>query len=254
MELTKKGSMAVAGHRGDCYNESENTMEAFRAAIRGGVDMIETDVQMSKDGHLVLIHDHTVDRTTNGIGRVSELTFEQLRGLNAGLESYPAQIPTLEELLQMLSDTDVTLNLEVKEYSGDGNLGRCQECIEKCVELVERYGFGEKMVFNSFDAYVLEYLEEHYPGKYKLHGFYPYSIMSHVVRNPDEYLYCACIFESGNQKHYDDLIQRGIEPWIGASVTQQARLAECFSRGARLVTTNNPVDCIEKLQKTGCRK
>lgn len=86
-----------------------------------------------------------------------------------------------------------------------------------------------------------------------LHGFYPYSIMSNVSINPDEYLYCACIFEDTNKEYYDYLIERKIEPWIGASVTQQSRLRICSKYGARLITTNNPSDAISKLKKLELR-
>ena len=71
-------------HRGDRKNFPENTMPAFRAAVAMGLDAIETDVRRTKDGHLVLIHDREVDRTTNGTGRVDELTLAELRALDAG--------------------------------------------------------------------------------------------------------------------------------------------------------------------------
>ena len=90
-------------------------------------------------------------------------------------------------------------------------------------------------------------------GKYLLHGFYPYSIMSNVKRNPDEYLYCACIFDDRNEAHYQYLVSKGIEPWIGAGVTKTGHLEECFRLGARLVTTNFPADCLKKLEQMGAR-
>lgn len=251
--LTKPGKMLVAAHRGDSYNHAENTMDAFRAAIQAGADMIETDVHLTRDGVLVLIHDDKVDRTTDGHGLVAEMTFEELRRLNAGSLYNPAQIPTLEELLQELSGQAVLLNLEVKEYANDGNLERCHRCIDQCVALIDAYHFADKMVFNSFDAHVLEYIDEHWPGRFLLHGFYPYDIMSHVTRDPGAYLYCACIFGDRNPANYDALNTRGIEPWIGAGVTREDHLRECFSRGARLVTTNFPADCLAKLGRIGAR-
>lgn len=250
--LTQKGRMMVAAHRGDSYNCYENTMRAFEQAIRDGADMIETDVRLTRDGVPVLIHDDTVDRTTDGSGLVRDMTYAEIAALNAGGISAPETVPTLEMLLQLLSHHHVQLNLEVKEYCVPGNENRCTECIEKCVALVEQYGLAEHMVFNSFDAFVLEYLDEHYPGRYLLHGFYPYSIMHHVRRNPDEYLYCACVFSTDRQE-YAYLESRGIEPWIGAGVTIESKLKDCFSMGARLVTTNFPANCIQKLKRIGAR-
>lgn len=253
MELTHKGKMMVAAHRGDSAHFPENTMAAFRAAIEVGVDMIETDVRLTNDGVPVLMHDKTVDRTTDGTDDVKDMTFAELRALNAGTEELPQQIPTLSELLELLQGTGVTLNLEIKEYHEEGNEARSRECVDKCVALIERYDMEEMMLFNSFDAPVLEYIDRAYPVRFRLHGFYPYSVMHRVDRNPEEYLYCACLSESRNEAHYAYLLEKGIEPWVGASVQDEEHIKLCFELGARLVTTNDPVDCMEKLRRIGAR-
>lgn len=252
MDLTQKGRMTVAAHRGDSANYPENTMAAFRAAIAVGADMIETDVRLTRDGVPVLIHDRTVDRTTDGTGYVKDIDFAELRMLNAGTKEMPQQIPTLEELLELLASTDVTLNLEVKEYAEEGNESRSRECVDKCEALIRRCGMEEKMLFNSFDAPVLEYIAQTYP-QYRLHGFYPYSVMYRVGRDPGEYLYCACLGDSRSETQYADMQDMGIEPWVGASVREEEHLALCFRLGARLVTTNDPGDCMEKLERIGAR-
>ena len=253
MELTYAGRMMVAAHRGAKSTHPENTMAAFRAAIAAGVDMIETDVRMTKDGVLVLIHDKTVDRTTDGTGTVKDMNFTELRQLNAGTEDCPQQIPTLEELLELLAQTPLTLNLEVKEYWEEGNEDRSAACVDQCVALLECCGMTERMLFNSFDAAVLEDIAARYPGRFRLHGFYPYSAMYRVGRDPGEYLYCACLTGERKSEYYEYLLSKGIEPWVGASVTEEADLAECFRLGARLVTTNEPTVCLQKLEKIGAR-
>ena len=78
-----RDNVYVAAHRGWSTVYPENTMEAFRAAIDLGVDQIETDVRVTRDGELVLIHDETVDRTTNGSGRVIDMTLSELKALDA---------------------------------------------------------------------------------------------------------------------------------------------------------------------------
>ena len=249
MSITPENRMYVAAHRGDSYNHYENTMTAFEQAVLSGCDMIETDVHLTLDGYPVLIHDDTVDRTTNGHGRVDEMTLVELKELNAGDTKCPEKIPTLEELLAYVCDKNVTLNIEIKEYWSEKNEIRLIECVEKTIELVEKYGMGEKILINSFDAWVLEYTFGRFGKKYPLHGFYPYSIMMNVVINPDDYLYCACIFDNENKALYDYLIERKIEPWIGASVTQKSKLDTCIKYGARLITTNNPADVIKKLEE-----
>lgn len=79
-----RDNIYVAAHRGWSTKYPENTMPAFRAALELGVDQLETDVRVTKDGELVLIHDGTVDRTTDGTGRVYDMTFEELQQLDAG--------------------------------------------------------------------------------------------------------------------------------------------------------------------------
>ena len=251
--LTYPNQMMVAGHRGDCYNYCENTMEAFEAAIQAGADMIETDVRMTKDGVLILMHDADVERTTDGKGLVKDKTFAEIQKLNAGDKYHFLPVPALEELLQLLSARKVLLNLEIKEYYTEENSERCNACIDACVALVQKYGFTDKMVFNSFDAYVLEYIAHKYPGQFLLHGFYPYTIMKNVKRNPDEYLYCACISNVRDPETYEYLKSKGIEAWIGTGVTNEGILQESFSLGAKLITTNFPADCIEKLKRRGAR-
>ena len=77
----------VSGHRGDRVHGLENTMTAFRLAVEAGVDMVETDVRMTADGQLILMHDETVDRTTDGTGYVKDLTLAQIKNLNAAANS-----------------------------------------------------------------------------------------------------------------------------------------------------------------------
>ncbi|MBR5721427.1 MAG: hypothetical protein IKX78_02960, partial [Clostridia bacterium] len=126
-------------------------------------------------------------------------------------------------------------------------------CIEDVIALVEKYNMGDRILLNSFDAWVLEYVYKKYGKKYMLHGFYPYDIMSNVSLNPDDYLYCACIFDDMNKDLYDYLSSKNIETWIGAGVTQEGLLGVCAKLGAKLVTTNNPKDALEKLKRLGLR-
>ncbi|MEU6238361.1 glycerophosphodiester phosphodiesterase [Kitasatospora sp. NPDC047058] len=106
---------AVIGHRGSPLGAPENTMASFEQALAQGADWLETDVQTSKDGVPVLMHDATVDRTTDGKGAIADLTAAQLAGLRVTVGPGPAEpVPTLEELLQRLSGTGVTLLMEIK--------------------------------------------------------------------------------------------------------------------------------------------
>src|ERR1700686_5360976 len=90
--------IVVVSHRGEHLAHPENTLPAFQAAIEAGADYFELDVRTTSDGRLVLMHDRTVDRTTNGKGPVREMTLDQIRGLDAGAGAIP---PTLEEALNL---------------------------------------------------------------------------------------------------------------------------------------------------------
>ncbi|OPX19621.1 MAG: hypothetical protein BZ151_08280 [Desulfobacca sp. 4484_104] len=101
----------IMGHRGAPAYEPENTLRSVRRALEMGVEAVEIDVQLSRDGRLAVIHDETVDRTTNGTGRVRDLTWEELRRLDAGQGE---RIPALEEIVESVRGR-VHLVVELKQ-------------------------------------------------------------------------------------------------------------------------------------------
>ncbi len=113
-QLPERG---VCAHRGAMTSHPENTLPAFEAAIESGAHMIEFDVQLSKDGELVIMHDSKVERTTDGTGQVSEMTFEELRQLDAGswkgAEFNGLKIPILQEVLSIMPK-NIWLNIHLK--------------------------------------------------------------------------------------------------------------------------------------------
>ena len=148
----------IYGHRGASAYAPENTLEAFRLAMDMGADGFELDVHMSRDGELVVIHDETVDRTTDGTGLVRELTLAQLKDLDAsnGMASYRgARIPTLEEVFDLIRDTRHIVNVEVKTddwfYSG---------IEEKCLALAKEMGVEDRIIYSSFNHHTLRKLRE----------------------------------------------------------------------------------------------
>ncbi|MHC9161706.1 MULTISPECIES: glycerophosphodiester phosphodiesterase [Exiguobacterium] len=138
--------MLIYAHRGYSANYPENTLSAFEAALPY-VDGIELDVQLSKDGRLVVIHDETVDRTTNGTGWVKDMTLQELRQLK--IDGYE-RIPTLEEVLGLIERSNVTLNIELKtdQYAYPG--------IERLAWFaVDEFELGDRVVFSSFNRETL---------------------------------------------------------------------------------------------------
>jgi len=109
----------VIAHRGDSANRPENTLASFASALAIGADFVEFDVQLTKDGHVVVIHDPTLERTTDGAGKVKEMTLAELRSLSAGYpqrfgdEYRGERVPTLSEVLGLLRDRAVAM-IEIK--------------------------------------------------------------------------------------------------------------------------------------------
>jgi len=113
----------VISHRGEHLAHPENTLSAFQAAIDAGADYFELDVRTTSDGQLVLMHDGTVDRTTNGTGKVRDLTFSQIRALDAGAKFNPqfggTKVPTFEEALN-LAHGKIRVYVDCKNLSPAG--------------------------------------------------------------------------------------------------------------------------------------
>src|SRR5215469_9604115 len=112
--------VVAISHRGEHLERPENTLPAFKEAIRVGADFIEVDVQTTKDGKLVLSHDITVDRCTNGVGRISDMTFEQVETLDAGVKRGAdfagVKIPTFAEVLD-LARGKIGIYVDIKNAS-----------------------------------------------------------------------------------------------------------------------------------------
>jgi glycerophosphoryl diester phosphodiesterase len=106
------GAPLVGGHRGNPAEQPENTLASFRSAIELGVDMIECDVHLSSDGELIVIHDHTLERTTDGSGLVRQHTLAELRELDAGGGE---RLPVLAEVCEMAREGGVGLCVEIKQ-------------------------------------------------------------------------------------------------------------------------------------------
>ncbi len=133
----------ICAHRGDVSAAPENTLPAFESAVKKGAQQIELDVDLTKDGELVIMHDATVDRTTDGKGKVTELTFAEIRALDAGAkfsEAYRGtRVPTLREALALipphiLCNVHLKGNTELARKSAllIQEMGRLEQCFLAC--------------------------------------------------------------------------------------------------------------------------
>lgn len=148
----------VWAHRGASGYAPENTMPAFEKAIEMGADGIELDVQLTKDGELVVIHDETIDRTSNGSGWVKDLTYAKLSKYNYNLthsEYGTLRIPTLEEVYALIRPTNLTINVELKT----GEIFY-PELEDRVLDLTARMGLEDRVSYSSFNHYSVQKIKE----------------------------------------------------------------------------------------------
>lgn len=155
--------MKIWAHRGCSYKYPENTLSSFRAACEYQITGIELDIQQSKDGVLVVIHDEMVDRTTNGTGKVADLTLKELKDLritanpNTGLDY--ETIPTMREVFELLAPEcfawGLLINIELKN-----SVIRYEGMEEQILAMVEEFGLGDFVVYSSFNPDSLKQLKE----------------------------------------------------------------------------------------------
>lgn len=147
--------LVVTGHRGGAALGEENTVECIRRGMAAGATSIEIDVHITADGHIVVCHDATVDRTTNGSGPINDLTLQQIKQLcivNADGEPTDLQIPTLGQVLEAI-DGEVELLLEIKRNGFDN-----QGIEEAVLDILKQYDALSYTTIQSFNDSVLEML------------------------------------------------------------------------------------------------
>lgn len=152
--------MKILGHRGAAGTAPENTLLSFMKGLEYGVDGFEFDVQLSRDGEVVICHDERVDRTSDGVGWVKDFTLKELKALNFGVRfGVRAEIPTFQELLELLKGNPLLLNVEIKtgwfDYPG---------IVDKVVQLLDVYRVLPQSIISSFEHKTVVEVIQHYPG------------------------------------------------------------------------------------------
>ena len=164
----------VIAHQGGELLAPSNTMAAFQNAANIGVDVLETDIHITKDGHLVTIHDASVDRTTNGKGKIEDLTLTEIQDLDAGyhfknlegnhnFRGKGVYIPTVEEMFQTFKG--IKIEIEIKD---DNPPERIKEIASKLWDLIVEYQMEEKILIGSFDQDILNTFDRYAKGRVAL--------------------------------------------------------------------------------------
>ena len=155
----------VIAHRGFSGRAPENTVAAFKKAMEIGSDAIEFDVRFTRDGRLVIFHDDTLERTTNGKGKVADLTLKELKRLDAGSWFGPIfsgeRIPELKEALE-LARGRILLNIELKK--GDHGKYSMLDLAEQTLWEVAGAGVAQQVLFSSFDLDAIQWIRQKDPG------------------------------------------------------------------------------------------
>lgn len=150
----------TVAHRGYSSVNPENTLAAYASAMRAGADFVEIDIQTTADGVPVVMHDPTVDRTTNGTGEVALLDSAYVTGLEAGSWFSPAfaeqPVPTFQQMLDLMSTGASDMLLEIKERES-------RDDVDRVIDMILAAGVGDRIVVQSFDEDVLRYARERAP-------------------------------------------------------------------------------------------
>lgn len=256
----------VVSHRGDWRNAPENSLQAFRNCLNMNVDMIEIDLKQTKDGHLVLMHDETIDRTTNGKGRPSDYTLEELRQFRLinGLGRVTDHvIPTLEEVLNLCKGK-ILINID-KGY----------DFFKEVYELTERTGTTGQVVIKS--SYPLSKVRQENGDVLDKVIYMPIIQLDNpdAKRILDEYLTISpvaieCCFEnytSDVQRLLQKIKSSGVKIWINSlwaslnaghdddRAVEKGEVEESWgwivSQGATLIQTDRPAAMISYLKEKG---
>jgi len=155
-------------HRGGSHLAPENTLAAFRIALTLSVDAIELDVQMTSDGHVIVFHDNTVERLTDGKGNILDLDFAYLRSLNAAAHfkgGWPEQqkIPTLREVLD-LARARTFVYIEIKTSKHNGVYGQYPNIVDAVLRDVHAAGMLDSVLIMSFDLLLLPQIKSLEPS------------------------------------------------------------------------------------------
>lgn len=244
-------TVQVWAHRGASGTLPENTLPAYAEAAKVGADGIELDIQLTKDGQIVVCHDERIDRTSNGTGFVKDYTLEELRGFefHKTYPDYPhAQIPTMAEVLDLIQPTGLMINIELKT-----GLFFYEGIEEKILKLVREKKMEDRVLYSSFNHYSIRKIQTLNPAaktafltcdgwidlpaygkKYGVNALHPDF---HNLQYPD-------FMEQADREGLD------VNVW---TVNTKEDILWCAAKGVHAVITNYPAMALEVLKEAGYR-
>ncbi|MET3696276.1 glycerophosphoryl diester phosphodiesterase [Bacillus oleivorans] len=234
----------IFAHRGSSKSEPENTMPAFKQALKDGADGIELDVQLTKDGQVVVIHDEKVDRTTNGKGYVKDYSLYDLQKLHVHNQTlHKVAIPTLIEVFEWLNGNDLIVNIELKN-----GVIPYESLEEKVIQLIRLYRCEQRVILSSFNHYSIVHCFRLAPD------IETAPIYKSGIYMP--WVYAQSIGAKGLHPHHlaapDAMIQESLKngiavrPW---TVNKERSIKRLLKAGCSSIITDYPKKAVELRNK-----
>ena len=228
----------VWAHRGASGYAPENTLAAFQKAVDLGADGVELDIQLTKDDQIVVIHDETIDRTSDGKGWVKDYTLEELRAFNYNRtkpEYKHADIPTMREVFELLKPTGLFINIEIKT-----GVVFYEKIEEKILALTKEMGMEDRVCYSSFNHYTVTRIHELKPDAEVgfLYADGPIDMPSYSVKHGVNALHPALY-----NLQYDGFVKECKEKGLKLNVwtvNERPYMEMCCQYGVDAIITNYP--------------
>ena len=231
--FTPKDKLLVIAHRGASAHTPENTMLSFATALQIGADMLEADVNITKDNKLILFHDETLSRTTNGSGLVTHKTLSEIKSLDAvswfGVEFRGEKVPALEELLEYVQDKQCYLNLEIKN----------KNVINQLLIAIKDYGLLERTLFSASDTDWLRLINISEPNAYLCPLVYETFSVSSLSRIIPEFGFVESPLSSWLKDNVESLNDRGIAI-LAYTLNEELTIRQAIEVGVQGIISDYP--------------
>lgn len=222
----------VQAHRGASAYTPQNTLESFALAVKQKADGVELDVHLSADGRLIVCHNDSVEDTSNGIGKIKDMTADELKRLDFSKphpEYSPCEVPFLDEVYELLKDTGLVINVEIK----------APEAAVKCIGLAKKYGIQSRIMYSSFNHECMKKMKE-YDGSLKtglLYGEKPDELENRIKYYLADAVHPHYGAIDGQTFEICKRLGIIIRTW---TVNDEDIMEKCFAAGLDTIITNYP--------------
>jgi glycerophosphoryl diester phosphodiesterase len=246
LENIYQGRTLVWGHRGARAYAPMNTIPSFELALKQGADGVELDTHLTKDGKLIVLHDFTVDSTTNGKGLAKDMTLADIKALDAGSSFSPEykgiRIPTLDEVFEAVGKK-LFINVEIKSETQDTD--GVEQAVADCIT---RHNLTQSVIISSFNPLALKRyraIQPEVPIGYLYSPDYNFSSQMegfpHEARHPQDQMIDATYMEWAKKHNYR------VNTW---TVNDPARATTLYKLGVDAIITDKPDVIIEAVRGT----